>query len=58
MERIHIPCPFCNFKRILDANQNTRTAAGEEKKMPFNWEPDFYVKCPNCRKQIALKKVL
>ncbi len=57
MNRIHIPCPFCEFRRILDADQKTKTEAIEETRMPYNWQPDFFVKCAKCGRQIAIKKV-
>lgn len=56
MKRIQIKCPFCKY-RIIDSNADINTRTGPEEEAP-GWIPDYIQKCPRCKKQIGLKKVI
>lgn len=50
-------CPVCGFKRLVDADQNTKSELCEESQIKPGWRPDYYAKCKKCGKQIGIKKV-
>lgn len=52
-----LPCPECGFRRLIDADEHTKTETIAEVKMPQDWIPDFFQKCPQCKKQIGIRKV-
>ena len=52
--RLAVLCPICG-KRVCDISTKSRMNAFSEddaEKPP--WEPDVYVRCPGCRKELAL----
>lgn len=55
-----LPCPCCG-KRLTDTEDtvNSRTVPilklKDLKTKP--WIPDYYIKCWNCKQEIAVKKV-
>ena len=56
MDRIRIKCPSCG-SRVVDANMSTKTEVIEESKVNENWNPDYCIKCHQCKKLILIKKV-
>lgn len=52
-----LACPVCGFKRLVDADQNTKSELCEESQIKPGWRPDYYAKCKKCGKQIGIKKV-
>ena len=52
-----LACPFCGFKRLVDAEQDTKSELCEESQIKPGWKPDYYAKCKKCGRQIGIKKV-
>lgn len=52
-----IPCPVCGFRRLIDAEMDNLSELMPENKMPDGWHPDYFQKCPQCKKQIGIRKV-
>ena len=50
-----VPCPCCGNKRITDIFRNREIFTAEESKFPPDMEPDLFIKCKVCKKQIGLK---
>lgn len=50
-------CPVCGFKRLIDADENNESELIAEEQMPDGWHPDYFQKCPQCKKQIGIRKV-
>ncbi len=57
MRRKKLSCPFCGFKRLIDADENNQSELIAEDQMPVDWHPDYFQKCPQCKKQIGIRKV-
>lgn len=55
--KIKLAYPVCGFKRLVDADSNTKSELCEESKIRKGWKPDYYAKCSKCGKQIAIKKI-
>lgn len=55
--RKQLACPVCGFKRLVDADENTKSELCEETHIKNGWRPDYYAKCKKCGKQIGIKKV-
>ena len=53
--KVHVPCPACDFKRILDSESSVRSEVLEESDISPGYKPDFYTKCPKGGKTIAIK---
>ncbi len=58
--RIPMSCPCCG-KRLNDTEDTvtSKTLPVAEMQLPkySRWIPDYYVKCWNCKNDIAIKKV-
>ncbi len=52
-----LECPVCGFQRLIDADENNMSELIAEESMPEGWHPDYFQKCPNCKKQIGIRKV-
>ena len=52
-----IACPVCGFKRLVDADEKTKSEVCEESQIRPGWRPDYYAKCKKCGKQIGIKKI-
>lgn len=52
-----IQCPVCGFPRLIDADANTESELIPEEEVKEGQEPDYYQKCPQCKKQIGIRKV-
>ena len=52
-----IACPSCGYKRIGDAFEGTKYEAFPEEKIPDGWVPDFFHKCPKCKREIGIRKI-
>ena len=50
-------CPVCNFNRLIDADESTKSELIPESKIEPGWIPDYYQKCPVCKSQIGIKKL-
>lgn len=57
MKRKKIPCPHCGFKRLIDAEEKNKSELFTENEMPDDWKADYFLKCPQCKKQIGIRKV-
>ncbi len=55
--RKQLACPNCGFKRLVDADENTKSELYEESQMRSGWRADYYAKCKKCGKQIGIKKI-
>lgn len=55
-----LPCPCCG-KRLTDTehtvNSEVIPMSSLLKEKGESWIPDYYVKCWNCKQEIAIKKV-
>ena len=51
----HIACPVCGFRRLVDADEKTKSEVCEESEIKPDWRPDYYAKCKKCGKQITHK---
>lgn len=56
--RKQLACPVCGFKRLVDADENTKSELCEETQIKNGWRPDYYAKCKKCGKQIGKKSRL
>lgn len=52
-----LKCPVCGFERLIDASIYNQSELFPEIKMPRNWLPDYFQKCPRCKNQIGIRKV-
>lgn len=52
-----LSCPVCNFKRLIDADESTKSELIPESRIEPGWVPDYYQKCPVCKSQIGIKKL-
>ena len=54
--RPRLPCPICEFKRLIDTGQHTlsRTLVAGESDYP---NADYYQKCPCCKAEIGIQKL-
>ena len=52
-----LACPVCGFKRLVDADINTKSELREESMMEPGWKADYFAKCRKCGKQIGIKKI-
>jgi len=51
-------CPLCGFGRLIDAASDIGVELIPEQSIAENqWVPDFYQKCPCCRKVIGIRKL-
>lgn len=57
MRRKNLSCPLCGFRRLIDADENNESELIAEEQMPDGWHPDYFQKCPQCKKQIGIRKV-
>lgn len=48
-------CPICN-RRIIDSAVGVKVRLFPSKSTEGD-PPDFYLKCPGCKKEIAIKKI-
>ena len=55
--RKQLACPNCGFRRLVDADENTKSELYEESQMRSGWRADYYAKCKKCGKQIGIKKI-
>jgi len=55
-----LPCPCCG-KRLTDTEDTVSSRTIPVFKLmdsiTKHWIPDYYIKCWNCRQEIAVKKV-
>ncbi len=58
MEKKKLKCPVCGFERLIDSAAGTNSELVPEKKISAGWVPDYYQKCPQCKNQIGIKKVV
>ena len=54
--KIKLYCPLCNF-RLLDSSILIRSELKADKDVDEKWRPDYYIKCPRCKNQIAIRKL-
>lgn len=52
-----LSCPVCGFNRLIDADIDNQSELISEDKMPKDWQPDYFQKCPHCKNQIGIRKV-
>ena len=52
-----ISCPICGFARLIDSDENVKSELREESTITDGWHPDYFQKCPQCKKQIGIKKI-
>lgn len=53
-----ISCPICGFARLIDSDENVKSELREESEITDGWHPDYFMKCPHCKKQIGIKKII
>lgn len=53
----HLPCPVCGFGRLVDASADNISELRAENSIAEDWEPDYFLKCPQCKSQIGIRKV-
>ena len=53
----HLPCPVCGFGRLVDASADNISELRAENSIAEDWEPDYFLKCPQCKNQIGIRKV-
>lgn len=49
-----LSCPLCGFNRLIDADVDNLFELMPEDKMPKDWHPDYFQKCPHCKNQIGI----
>lgn len=54
--RKQLACPVCGLKRLVDADENTKSELCEETQIKNGWRPDYYAKCKNAVNRLELKK--
>lgn len=52
-----LSCSVCGFNRLIDADADNLSELMPEDKMPKDWHPDYFQKCPHCKNQIGIRKV-
>lgn len=53
----HLSCPVCGFRRLVDANADNVSELRVESNISEDWKPDYFLKCPQCKNQIGIRKV-
>jgi cytochrome c-type biogenesis protein CcmH/NrfF len=54
--RKKLECPICNFSRLVDSDIRIKSELKAESKT--NWVADYYVKCPKCKNEIGIRKII
>lgn len=57
-KRKKLRCPVCGFDRLIDSSVATNSELVPEDKILDGWVPDYFQKCPHCKSQIGIKKVV
>lgn len=56
MDRKQLKCPACG-RRLIDEAVSNKSELVAEENIKVGWEPDYYLKCSLCKRQIGIKKV-
>jgi len=54
--RQRLPCPACEFERLLDTGQYTHSLTYVAGQVGY-LEADYYQKCSKCKADIGIKKI-
>lgn len=52
-----LACPVCGFGRLVDASVDNESELKAEIDIDEDWKPDYFLKCPQCKNQIGIRKV-
>lgn len=55
-KRQTVPCPACNFKRLIDAGDDTKTRTFQPEDPGYE-DADYYQKCHHCGTEIGISKL-
>ncbi len=56
-EKVFLPCPLCNYSRLIDTVVGIESETIPENEIPAGWKPDYFQKCKGCKKEIGIRKV-
>ncbi len=56
METARLICPICHAGRLADSNIYTKSLLKPADKVTSGWVPDYILKCPKCKNNVAVKK--
>jgi hypothetical protein len=51
-----LSCPACNFERLIDTGQHTRSQTFIEGQDGYP-DADYYQKCSSCKAEIGIRKI-
>lgn len=57
MEKVQLRCPVCGA-RLIDSVSGNRSELVPEWRFRTGWKPDYIQKCPKCKTQIGIRKLI